>query len=119
MASFYKRFVRDFVHYRDAINCPAHYFIKAIRRDSLRRNPKDGGAYYALHIRRGDLQFKVEVFLFLWYKVILPLYFIQGGQNRCGPNTAQFAVPEWNFDYTIGLICNITYYYLRYREVSF
>lgn len=55
MASFYKRFGRDYLRYKDTIQCIAHKLVEAIRKDSLTIG---SGEYYALHIRRGDLQFK-------------------------------------------------------------
>lgn len=58
MQSFYKRFVRDYVRYKDEIQCVGHELVKAVRADSLKLNPDKGGIYYALHIRRGDLQYK-------------------------------------------------------------
>lgn len=60
VASFYKRFNRDFIRYKDKIQCAAHVVIQAVRKESLSMNPEQGGAFYALHIRRGDLQFKVR-----------------------------------------------------------
>lgn len=61
MASFYKRFVRDFMRYKDPIQCAGHEIVKAVRQDSLALNPDNKGEYYALHIRRGDFQYKVRV----------------------------------------------------------
>lgn len=58
MSSFYKRFIRDFVHYRDDVQCYAHEIIRSLRRLSRARNPSQNGKFYAMHIRRGDLQFK-------------------------------------------------------------
>lgn len=60
-ASFYKRFVRDFLRYKDSIQCAAHSLVAAVRAESLKENPDKNGEYFALHIRRGDLQFKVRV----------------------------------------------------------
>ena len=60
MQSFYKRFIRDFMRYKDYIQCFGHEMVQAVRKDSLTLNPQGGGEYYALHIRRGDLQFKVS-----------------------------------------------------------
>lgn len=58
MQSFYKRFIRDYVRYRDNIQCVGHELVKMVRQDSLALNPSSGGVYYALHVRRGDLQYK-------------------------------------------------------------
>jgi len=58
MQSYYKRFVRDSLRYNDDIQCAGAELIAAIRADSLATNPNNNGEYYAMHIRRGDLQFK-------------------------------------------------------------
>jgi len=59
MQSFYKRFVRDYMRYKDDIQCSGHELVAAVRADALKENPNNGnGEYYALHIRRGDFQFK-------------------------------------------------------------
>jgi hypothetical protein len=58
MQKFYRRFVRDFIRYKDEIHCVGHDLIQAIRQDSLKHNPGGRGEFYALHIRRGDFQFK-------------------------------------------------------------
>ena len=62
MQSFYKRFVRDYMRYRDEIQCLGHELIQAVR-DDARAAGIPSGEYYALHIRRGDLQYKVEPYL--------------------------------------------------------
>ena len=59
MASFYKRFVRDFMRYKDSIQCAGHELIQAVRQDALAFSPEGKGDYFALHIRRGDFQYKV------------------------------------------------------------
>ena len=59
MQSFYKRFVRDYVRYKDPIQCSGHELVAAVRAESKTLFPEQNGAYYALHIRRGDFQFKV------------------------------------------------------------
>ena len=56
--SFYRRFVRDFLRYKDSIHCYGASVVAAVRADSLKENPTGNGEYYALHIRRGDFQFK-------------------------------------------------------------
>jgi hypothetical protein len=65
MQSFYKRFIRDYVRYKDNIQCAGHELVQAVRLDSLHTFPKQGGSYYAMHIRRGDFQFKVSRFQLL------------------------------------------------------
>lgn len=58
MQSFYKRFIRDYMRYKDHIQCAGHTLLAAVRRDALIENPSDGGAFYAIHARRGDFQYK-------------------------------------------------------------
>lgn len=66
MQSYYRRFVRDFMRYKDEIQCYGAELVAAVRADARRLAPDSQGEYYALHIRRGDLQFKVYcVFLFI------------------------------------------------------
>lgn len=64
MRSFYKRFVRDYLRYRDDIQCLGHQLVAAVREDA-RTNGNPSGEYYALHIRRGDFEFKVRETVFL------------------------------------------------------
>ncbi len=59
MQSFYKRFIRDYMRYKDNIQCAGHELVQAVREDArneIINNPD--GKYYALHIRRGDFQYK-------------------------------------------------------------
>ena len=71
MQSFYKRFIRDFMRYQDVIQCAGHELVKAIRADAAAHHQRTSGSalgnhsgkgthapYYALHVRRGDFQFK-------------------------------------------------------------
>ena len=59
MASFYRRFVRDYARYRDEIQCAGAELVAAIRARARARRPDDAdGTYYALHVRRGDFQFR-------------------------------------------------------------
>lgn len=59
MQSFYRRFVRDFMRYKDDIQCAGSDLVATVRAEARHFAPHDNGEYYALHIRRGDLQFKV------------------------------------------------------------
>ena len=60
MQSFYRRFIRDYMRYKDDIQCAGAKLIAAVRADSLQVNPSGQGEYYAMHIRRGDLQYAVS-----------------------------------------------------------
>lgn len=60
MQSFYRRFIRDYMRYRDDIQCLGAELVGAVRADAKRLLPSSMGEYYALHIRRGDFQFKVR-----------------------------------------------------------
>lgn len=59
---FYKRFVRDFLHYHDEIFCAAARVIDLLHAEGTALGFKvdqyGAGGYSAYHIRRGDLQFK-------------------------------------------------------------
>jgi hypothetical protein len=57
---FYKRLVRDKVRYLDNLMCAAGRIIEAIRNRARQRNATNvDGHYDAMHIRRGDFQYKV------------------------------------------------------------
>ena len=62
MQSYYKRFVRDYIRYKDELFCEAHNLLQAIRQDARQVAPQENGDFYALHIRRGDLEFEVFKF---------------------------------------------------------
>ena len=73
---FYKRFVRDRLHYHDEIFCAASKVLKLIHEEAaalsgqkmplskhfktLGGNTSEDASFYAYHIRRGDFQFKVS-----------------------------------------------------------
>lgn len=68
-----KRFVRDFLHYHDSIYCAAGKIVKAVQAEAVTRgfavDPNGAGAYSALHVRRGDLQYKkVKIPAVEWYE---------------------------------------------------
>lgn len=69
---FYERFVRDFMRYKDSIQCAGAEMVGAVRADSRKQGL--GGEYYALHIRRGDFQYKVIKFSFLLLYFEFPLF---------------------------------------------
>ena len=54
--SFYRRFIRDNMRYIDDIQCAGARLVDAVRATS--RTLGQNGDFYALHIRRGDFQFK-------------------------------------------------------------
>ena len=54
--SFYRRFIRDNMRYIDDIQCAGARLVDAVRATS--RELGQNGDFYALHIRRGDFQFK-------------------------------------------------------------
>lgn len=77
--NYFRRFVRDYLHYHEAIYCAAGKIVKAIQKEaSLLNNSTDtkyavrsedgSGGYSALHVRRGDLQYKkVKIPAQEWY----------------------------------------------------
>ena len=58
MQSFYKRFMRDYMRYKDNIQCAGADLLEAVRADAKKLDPDHNGDFYALHIRRGDFQYK-------------------------------------------------------------
>ena len=48
------------MRYKDSIQCAGAELVAAVRKSALEENPLGNGEYYALHIRRGDFQFKVS-----------------------------------------------------------
>ena len=57
----YKRFVRDFLHYKDALYCAAGKIVNALN--------NEGKEWSTLHVRRGDLQYKnVKIPAEEWYE---------------------------------------------------
>ena len=71
---FYKRFVRDRLHYHDEIFCAASKVLRLIHKDAsavsgvhlprtehnqtLGGDTNEGASFHSYHIRRGDFQFK-------------------------------------------------------------
>ena len=71
--NYYKRFVRDFLHYHDSIFCAAGKIIKAVQAEGAQRgflpDANGAGGFSAMHIRRGDLQYKrVKIPAIEWYE---------------------------------------------------
>ena len=54
--NYYKRFVRDFLHYHDKIYCAAGKVVKALQSEAIQHgwpvDPTGAGGYSAMHIRR-------------------------------------------------------------------
>lgn len=70
--NYYKRFVRDFLHYHDAIYCAAGKIVKAVQAEGEKRgflpDAEGGGGFSTMHVRRGDLQYKkVKIPAEEWY----------------------------------------------------
>jgi len=68
ISNYYKRFVRDHIHYNDIIYCTAAKIIRDLQEEGKSlgfimngTNKESNGYYSSLHIRRGDLQFKDSV----------------------------------------------------------
>lgn len=57
---FIRRQNRDFLSYNDIIHCTAESIVKSLREEALALDPNSNGNFYALHVRRGDFQFKVS-----------------------------------------------------------
>ena len=51
--------MRDYMRYKDVIQCAGHDLLQLVRAEARQIAPQYGGEFYALHIRRGDFQFKV------------------------------------------------------------
>eukprot|EP00622_Pseudochattonella_farcimen_P004848 FR740347.1.p1 GENE.FR740347.1~~FR740347.1.p1 ORF type:complete len:315 (+),score=27.62 FR740347.1:119-946(+) len=58
MQSFYRRFIRDYTRYQDVIQCSGAKLVAAVREDARKHHGGKHGDYFALHVRRGDFQFK-------------------------------------------------------------
>lgn len=64
--------MRDFLHYHDNIYCAAGKIVKALQLEGTKRgfavDDEGAGAYSAMHIRRGDFQYKkVKIPAEDWY----------------------------------------------------
>jgi len=71
--NYFKRFVRDFLHYNDEIYCAAGKIIKALQTEGRQRDfdvdEEGGGGFSAMHIRRGDFQYEnVKISAQKWYE---------------------------------------------------
>jgi GDP-fucose protein O-fucosyltransferase len=71
--NYYKRFVRDFLHYHDTIYCAAGKIVKALQAEAASRgfqvDASGAGGYASMHVRRGELQYKrVKIPAQEWYE---------------------------------------------------
>jgi len=71
--NYFKRFVRDYLHYNDQIYCAAGKIVKALQAEGKQRgfdiDEEGGGGFSAMHIRRGDFQYKkVKIPAEEWYE---------------------------------------------------
>lgn len=55
------------MRYKDNIQCAGAELVAAVRKDAMKLAPEQHGEYYALHIRRGDFQFKVPISFYVPY----------------------------------------------------
>eukprot|EP00574_Skeletonema_japonicum_P000644 CAMPEP_0201741772 /NCGR_PEP_ID=MMETSP0593-20130828/46982_1 /ASSEMBLY_ACC=CAM_ASM_000672 /TAXON_ID=267983 /ORGANISM="Skeletonema japonicum, Strain CCMP2506" /LENGTH=594 /DNA_ID=CAMNT_0048236111 /DNA_START=117 /DNA_END=1902 /DNA_ORIENTATION=+ len=63
---YYKRFVRDFMHYGDNIFCTAGKIVRALEEEAAKAG---GTSFSAIHVRRGDFQYKkVKITAEDWYE---------------------------------------------------
>ena len=71
--NFFKRFVRDYMHYHDKIYCAAGKIVIALQEEGqvlgFELDGEQGGGYSSMHVRRGDLQYKkVKISAEEWYQ---------------------------------------------------
>ncbi|KAL7428026.1 hypothetical protein ACHAXH_002252 [Discostella pseudostelligera] len=71
---YYKRFVRDFLHYGDAIYCAAGKVIRALEQEAKEPGSSQP-SFSAMHVRRGDFQYKkVKITAHDWYNITKELF---------------------------------------------
>jgi len=66
ISNFYKRLIRDHIHYHDVIFCAASKIIHALQNEGFQKQhgfvmtdqEGGGGGFSSMHIRRGDFQWK-------------------------------------------------------------
>ena len=65
---YYKRFVRDFLHYTDTIWCAAGKVVRLLEDESMKLTGDDKPIFSSMHVRRGDFQYKkVKITAEDWY----------------------------------------------------
>ena len=69
-------FLSFFLHL-DNIQCTGANLVAAVRADAIAQNPKGNpnGDYFALHIRRGDFQYKVSVVITRYLFIVVMFHF--------------------------------------------
>lgn len=66
--NYFKRFVRDFLHYTDDIYCAAGKIVHALNKE-VEGMGSTTTSWSSLHVRRGDLQYKeVKISAEKWYE---------------------------------------------------
>ena len=99
--SFYKRYIRDFMRYKDVIQCAGAALVAAVRQDALREDPHGQGVYYALHIRRGDFQFKVTCVCLQWHSAVQSTDSRIGCEVVCSGHCEEPALSEqWQLNHS-------------------
>jgi hypothetical protein len=64
VTNYYKRFVRDFMHYKDSIFCAAGKIVKSLQNEAYSKfedsaiDEEGGGGFSTIHARRGEFQYK-------------------------------------------------------------
>jgi len=72
IGNYYKRYIRDLLHFRHEIFCAAGKIVKflqdAAKAQGFSTDDEGGGGYSSLHVRRGDFQYKkMKVSADEWY----------------------------------------------------
>ncbi len=72
---YYKRFVRDFLHYGDEIFCAAGKIIRALEQEAKFSGRAGDSSFSSMHVRRGDFQYKkVKITAQDWYNITKELF---------------------------------------------
>ena len=70
--NYYKRYIRDLLHFRHEIFCAAGKIVKFLqeagKEQGFSTDSEGGGGYSSLHVRRGDFQYtKMRIDDSEWY----------------------------------------------------
>mmetsp|Transcript_24579 Transcript_24579/g.35733 ORF Transcript_24579/g.35733 Transcript_24579/m.35733 type:complete len:552 (+) Transcript_24579:121-1776(+) len=73
IGNFYKRLIRDHIHYHDSIFCAASKIIQSLQKEGSKHefipDKEGGGGFSSMHIRRGDFQWKkMRISAEEWYE---------------------------------------------------